>query len=171
MRRVDHYRTSVLHELDLSTAEKLLLLSYAEFMDFDTLGGARPGTARMMALTSLSRDSVIRVTRSVIAKRWLEQTLRGGSAKGGRRMASVYRGTVPDPSDGRTRTRPMVRHDPSDGRTPPSQGPGAPNRADALGPPNNTSRSNGRHAKGCTCYRCYHRQSQAHGLQADPRYS
>lgn len=162
MKRLDHYRQSVLWDPELTTAEKLLLLSFAEFMDFDTLGGAHPGRTKLARLASVSPRHVPRLAGSVIRKGWLVEAYRGGSPKGGRRMASVYRGTIPDrwrDVTGQT-GRPVTSDAPDQCShvTPPSQRPADDAATAGAASPSAqpiASSSNGKHPKGCSCSACH----------------
>jgi hypothetical protein len=95
MKRIDQYRESVWHSPDLTATEKLVALALSRYMDFDSLGGAHPGHAALQRLTSLSKKTIERTIAGLVDKKWLKETHHGGSAKGGRRLASVYRGRVP----------------------------------------------------------------------------
>lgn len=89
----DRYREAVWRS-DLSASLKLAALAMCEFMDHTTLDDARPGTALIARRTGLSQSTVKRCLRSLVAAGWLIQTQRGGSA-GGRKLASIYRGSIP----------------------------------------------------------------------------
>jgi hypothetical protein len=95
VKRVDQYRESVWHSPELTTNEKVVALALSKYMDFDNLGSAHPGHAALQRLTSLSKKTVERTIAGLVDKQWLTETHHGGSAKGGRRRASVYRGRLP----------------------------------------------------------------------------
>jgi hypothetical protein len=95
VKRIDQYRELVWHSPDLTATEKLVALALSRYMDFDNLGGAHPGHAALARLTSLTTRTIERTIAELVTKEWLMVAHRGGSAKGGRRLASVYRGRLP----------------------------------------------------------------------------
>lgn len=165
LKRIDHFRVSVWNDNTLTSSEKLLLQALACWMDFDSLGNCRPGHAKLSTYTGLSTRHLSRTIASVIEKGWLVEVKRGSSGKGQRREASVYCGAIPDYRHGVTSTTDMVSEDYRHGGYPPSQGPGDPHGAGAPGSPEPTSRSRGKHPKGCTCYRCTYGNT---GMKATP---
>jgi hypothetical protein len=93
---LDHWRESVWNDRELTANQKLVLLAMSRYMDHTSLAGARMGHAALRRLTALGKRTVERTTAALVEVGWLKEDHRGGSSKGGRRLASVYRGWHPD---------------------------------------------------------------------------
>lgn len=91
----DLYRIAVT-ALPLTGAQHKVAIALSEYMDYDTLEDARPGTAQLVERTQLAERTVkdallfLRQTRVVL------RTHKGGWA-GGVFTASIYKGLMPPP--------------------------------------------------------------------------
>lgn len=92
-RHLDRWRAGVKRST-LPPPARLVALVLSDYMDLDSLGGARPGNARLAAETGYSVRNVQRWLRHLEASGWILNVYAGGQSRG-RNMAAVYRGTWP----------------------------------------------------------------------------
>jgi hypothetical protein len=91
-RPVQRWRDAVLSPTcDLPATLRLVALALAQYADWDTLEDARPGPARLAAMTGASSRTVKRALGELVRRGYITQTSRGGTTAGGKQLASVYR--------------------------------------------------------------------------------
>lgn len=93
-RLIDEWRADV-KTSRLPPVTRAIILDLSEYMNFDDLGNARPGPARLADRTGFSQATVKRHLKAAIEAGWIRQLWQGGSTRDGQRAASIYAGTWP----------------------------------------------------------------------------
>lgn len=94
---------SAVCDSDLTPTERHVLLALSLYMN-QRGGSAFPGSARLAHDTGLHVQTVKKALQSATAKGWLKVRTKGGSDRGGQRLATVYEAALPVDIDWESRT-------------------------------------------------------------------